>query len=86
MAAGVLVQSFGNAYHPVTYFTSVLDSAATGGLPHLRAVVAIGEKSHYTVLGHPLTVAIPYAVLVLLEQGKTQQLSFTHLTQNKKQF
>ncbi|XP_025047503.1 uncharacterized protein LOC112547983 [Alligator sinensis] len=87
IALGVLTQLHSDRQRPIAYYSSVLNPVAAGLPPCLRSIAAAAllvEKADSLVLEHPLTVAVPHAVMALLLKGKTQHISNSRLTKYEK--
>ncbi|XP_062248239.1 uncharacterized protein LOC133956894 [Platichthys flesus] len=74
----VLLQSHGDKFHPVAYFSAKLDPVAAG-LPRCLRAVAACEKAVLAsrdIVGYSdLTLLVPHAVSLILIEQKTSHLS-----------
>ncbi|KAJ1088434.1 hypothetical protein NDU88_001591 [Pleurodeles waltl] len=80
---GVLKEVHGGANRPVAYFSATSDPVAVALPGCLRAVAAVGQnltQCEGIVMGHPLTVMVPYSVEILLTRTKTQLMTNARLT------
>lgn len=69
---------------PVAYYSIQLDPVARGTVPCLRAVVATVElvkHSRGLILGHPLTLRVPYNVFAILLKSQNQAFTQQSLAQ-----
>lgn len=74
----VLLQEHGGQQRPVAYFSSRLDAVAAG-LPRCLRAVAAAERAlcaSRDIVGYaPLTLLVPHAVSVILNEQRTSHLS-----------
>uniref|UniRef100_A0A8C0FU15 Reverse transcriptase/retrotransposon-derived protein RNase H-like domain-containing protein n=1 Tax=Bubo bubo TaxID=30461 RepID=A0A8C0FU15_BUBBB len=69
IANGALTQTLGPHERPVAYYFCTLDSVIKGTPFCIRAIATsaeLVERTRNTVLGHPLTVCVPYEVEIHL--------------------
>ena len=74
----VLLQSYGDKYRPVAYFSAQLDPVAAGLPRSLRAVAACEKAvlASRAIVGYSdLTLPVPHAVSLILTEQKTSHLS-----------
>ncbi len=76
--SSVLLQTHGDRLRPVAYFSTKLDAVAAG-LPHCLRAVAAAElavlASREFVGYSDLTLMVPHAVSMILQEHKTSHLS-----------
>ena len=78
IASGVLMQTLGQSYHPIEYYSCQLDPIAAGTVPCLRKVAAAAvlvQQSSDLVLGYSLMVYCSLQVDALMRKFHTQAYS-----------